>query len=82
MSQTERKKLEFEGSEYLSKEMMDNIYEVVSEEYDLGVEDGKDGVDEEKIGVTYAVEQFADCNTLEDYKEKQMEITRRSYNFM
>jgi len=82
MSVIERKKLEFEGSEYLSKEMLDNIYEVVSDEYHSGVEDGKGEVDEEKIGVAYAVEQYADCNTLEDFKEKQMEITRRSYNFM
>lgn len=82
MSQTERKKLEFEGSEFLSKAMLDNIYEVVSDEYDTGVEDGTDGVDEEKIGVTYAVEQFSDCYTLEDFTDKQLEITRRSYNFM
>lgn len=36
----------------------------------------------EKVGCNFVVEQFSDCLSLEDFREKYLEIQRRSFNFM
>ena len=36
----------------------------------------------EKIGVNYTVKEFKDCQSFDDFKEKYLEVQRRSFNFM
>lgn len=66
-----------------------DIRQLVLDSYDLGHEEGyQQGVDEiddnyrEKIGVEYAVEAFKECKTLEDFQDKQRELTNLACTFM
>jgi hypothetical protein len=44
--------------------------------------DGVIETHEEKIGVAYSLEAFKECTTLEAFKDKYLEVERRSFNFM
>lgn len=65
--------------------LIEDVYEFG---HDKGIEDGRDEyesenppINQEEVGVNYAVEQFTDCKTLSDFQDKLKEITLRSYNF-
>lgn len=72
----------------LSDEAINEISNVAAKCYEYGEQQGIDDMimqldeDHEKIGVEYAVEAFSECRDLNDYQDKQRELTNRACNFM
>lgn len=63
------------------KIVLDNQESAHQEGYEAGLEEMDDNY-REKIGVEYAVEAFKDCQTLDDFKDKQRELTNLACTFM
>lgn len=69
--------------------VLDNQEAAHKEGYSSGHDDGyelseseMEDVNEEKIGVEYAIESFKDCITLEDFQSKYRELTNLACTFM
>lgn len=73
----------------LLQDLQDKLDYYIQESYDEGQDDAEpEDIDEvpnlmqEEIGVNYAVEQFKDCKSLEEFQQAYKEIENRSFNFM
>jgi hypothetical protein len=66
-----------------SPQVLKAIYSAVKEAYNSGYCDAEEEFqfDEEKVGVEYAKEAFAELTNLEAFQDKYKEITNRSFNF-